>query len=82
MILFFYLKISLKAIKRHKKGGEDLKEFTARLLEADGVKAPEKIEAAIIKVLAENNLTVAASKEILSSVEERITREARVTLRE
>lgn len=57
-----------------------MKEFTARLLEADGVKAPEKIEAAIIKVLAENNLTVAASKEILSSVEERITRQAIVTL--
>lgn len=71
-----------KLEKHHKKGGEDVKELTARLLEADGVKAPEKIEAAIIKVLAENNLTVAASKEILRSVKERITREARVTLRE
>ena len=53
-----------------------MKELTTQLLVADCIKEPEKIEAAIIKVLAENNLMVAASKEILSSVEKRITRQA------
>lgn len=54
-------------------------EITARLLEADGVEAPEKIEAAIIKILAENKLTVAASKTILRSVKDGLEEQAVVT---
>lgn len=47
-------------------------EMVAQLLESRGVKAPEKIETAIVNILTENNLTIAESKMILKSVKSRL----------
>lgn len=49
-------------------------EITAMSIETMGVKHPEKIEAAIIEVLAREHITIAASQEILKSTYQTILR--------
>lgn len=53
-------------------------EITAMSIEAMGVKHPEKIEAAIIEVLAREHVTIEASQEILKSTYQTIRRHYRL----
>lgn len=49
-----------------------MKWMEKNVLEASGVKEPQKIEAAIIDILAREHLTIAAARDILDSAKSTI----------